>query len=102
MIRQFSKKILILAAGCLFLSSCIFQTSSTSVKGKVTEYGEKPVADADVSFGGAGSETVAKTGADGTFTVTARHRPTQMLRLEVKKVRIRHARENRISRLYCS
>jgi hypothetical protein len=85
MTKQFSRQVLIVAVGCLFLSSCIFQTSSTTVKGKVTEYGKKPVVDAEISFGGAGSEIVTRTQTDGTFTVTARHRPTQMLRLEVKK-----------------
>ena len=85
MMKQFLRHFLIFAIGCLFLSSCLFQTSSTTVKGRVTEYGKKPVADAEVSFGGALNETVVKTQADGTFTITARHRPTQMLRLEVKK-----------------
>ena len=83
--RKISFQILMCAALGLFCSSCFLPTSSTTVKGRVTEYGEKPVAGAEVSFGGTGFETVVKTGADGKFTVTARHRPTQMLRLEVKK-----------------
>lgn len=83
--KRFLGQILIFAVGCLLLSSCIFQTSSTTVKGRVTEYGKKPVADAEIRFGGTGSEVVTKTQTDGTFTVTAKHRPTQMLRLEVRK-----------------
>jgi hypothetical protein len=38
-----------------------------------------------VRFGGTGFETVTKTQTDGTFTATARHRPTQMLNLTVSK-----------------
>jgi hypothetical protein len=38
-----------------------------------------------VRFGGTGSETVTNTLADGTFTITARHRPTQMLNLTASK-----------------
>jgi hypothetical protein len=68
----------------LLLTSCIFPTSSTTVKGCVTD-GEKPVADAEVRFGGVGSQTTVKTKADGGFTITARHRPTQMLYLTISK-----------------
>ena len=78
-------QILIVAVIGLFLSACFLPTSSTTVSGRITEYGEKPVAGAEIYFGGAGFETTATTGADGKFTVTAKHRPTQMLRLEVKK-----------------
>ena len=83
--KQILQKALIFAISCLLFSSCIFPTSSTTVSGRVTEYGEKPVANAEISFGGTGFETTTKTDADGKFTVTAKHRPTQMLRLEVKK-----------------
>ena len=76
---------LIIAVMSLFLSACFLLTSSTPVSGRVTEYGEKPVARAEVSFGGVGFETTTTTDADGKFTVTAKHRPTQMLRLNVKK-----------------
>lgn len=31
------------------------------------------------------NETMVKTQADGTFTITVRHRPMQMPRLEVRK-----------------
>lgn len=55
------------------------------MSGRVTQYGEKPIAGAEVSFGGTGMETTVTTDADGKFTVTARHRPTQMLYLNVKK-----------------
>jgi hypothetical protein len=79
-------QIFIIAVANLFLTTaCFLPTSSTTVSGRVTEYGKTPVAGAEISFGGAGLEATTKTGADGKFTVTARHRPTQMLRLEVKK-----------------
>lgn len=69
----------------IFLNSaCIFPVSSTTVKGYVRNYG-KPLASADVSFGGAGMETKTTTDAKGFFTVTARHRPMQMLYLKVEK-----------------
>lgn len=83
--KQFSQQILVFVAGCLFLSSCFLPTSSTTIKGKVFDQENRPVADAEVRFGGTGFETVIKTQADGTFTVTARHRPTQMLNLNVSK-----------------
>lgn len=83
--KQISQKTLVFVIGCLLLSSCIFQTSSTTVSGRVTEYGEKPVVNAEIIFGGTGFETTTKTDASGKFTVTAKHRPTQMLRLQVKK-----------------
>ena len=85
MSKQIIQKTLVFAIGCLLLSSCIFPTSSTTVSGRVTEYGEKPVANAEIIFGGTGFEATTKTDASGKFTVTAKHRPTQMLRLEVKK-----------------
>ncbi len=78
-------QMLIIAVIGLFLSGCFLPTSSTTVSGRVTEYGEKPVAGAEVSFGGTGFEETTTTDADGKFTVTAKHRFTQMLRLEVKK-----------------
>ncbi len=83
--RKIQLQILIVATASLFLSACFLPTSSTTVSGRVTEYGEKPVAVAEISFGGAGSETTMTTDANGKFTVTAKHRPTQMLRLVVKK-----------------
>ena len=73
------------AVGCLFFTSCIFPTGSTTVKGRVRDYKKQAVADAEVRFGGTGFETVTKTSNDGFFTVTARHRPTQMLNLTVSK-----------------
>ncbi len=75
---------LIIAVTGLFLSACFLPTSSTTVSGRVTEYGRTPVVGAEVSFGGTGLETTT-TDADGKFTVTAKHRPMQMLRLNVKK-----------------
>lgn len=78
-------QILFIAFIGLFLSACLLPTSSTTVSGRVTEYGEKPAAGAEISFGGAAFETTTTTDEDGKFTVTANHRFTQMLRLEVKK-----------------
>jgi hypothetical protein len=83
--RRISIEITILVITCFFASSCIFPTSSTTVKGRVFEYGRKPVADAEVSFGGTGFETITKTDADGNFTASSRHRPTQMLYLKISK-----------------
>ena len=83
--RKIQFQILIIAIMSLFLSACFLPTSTTTVSGRVTEYGRTPVVGAEVSFGGAGLETMATTDEDGKFTVTARHRPTQMLRLVVKK-----------------
>jgi uncharacterized lipoprotein YajG len=83
--RKIQFQLLIIAVASLFLSGCFLPTSTTTVSGRVTEYGDKPVAGAEISFGGTGSEATTTTDADGKFTVTARHRPTQMLRLEVKK-----------------
>ena len=86
--KQFSQQILAVAAGCLFLSSCFLPTSSTTIKGKVFDREKRTVADAEVRFGGTGFETVIKTQPDGTFTATARHRPTQMLNLSVSKTNV--------------
>lgn len=83
--RKIPFQILTIAIANLFLSACFLPTSSTTVSGRVTEYGKTPVAGAEISFGGTGFETTATTDADGKFTVMARHRPTQMLRLVVKK-----------------
>ena len=69
---------------CLFLSSCFLPTSSTTVKGYVRESG-KPVADVAISFGGAGGASKTRTDAKGFYTVTAKHRPTQMLYLTAEK-----------------
>lgn len=83
--RKTQLQFLVIAVISLFLSACFLPTSSTTVSGRVTEYGKKPVAGAEISFGGTGWMTTTTTGADGKFTVTALHRPTQMLRLEVRK-----------------
>ena len=83
--RKTQLQILIIAVATLFLSACFLPTSSTTVSGRVTEYGRTPVVGAEISFGGTGFETTTTTDANGKFTVTARHRPTQMLRLVVKK-----------------
>lgn len=71
------------ATGSMFLSSCLFATSSTTVKGTVTN-GENPIEGAEVFFDG---HETGKTSTDkeGRFTVTVAHRPTQMLRLQVNK-----------------
>lgn len=65
---------------------CFFATSSTTVKGYV-EYDNKPVEGATVTFGPTLGEATTTTGPDGKFTITARHRPTAMLRLTVQKPR---------------
>ncbi len=83
--KRILAQLFVFAIGCLFFTSCIFQTSSTTVKGRVQDDENRPVADAEVRFGGTGSETVTKTQPDGSFTTTARHRPTQMLNLNVYK-----------------
>ena len=86
--KRFARRILESTIGCLLLSSCFLPTSSTTIKGKVFDAEKRPVADAEVRFGGTGFETVIKTQADGTFTATARHRPTQMLNLSVSKTNV--------------
>lgn len=83
--KIFASQFLIFAAWCLFGSSCLLATSSTTVRGRVVDDEKRPVADAEVRFGGTAFESVVKTQADGTFTATARHRPTQMLNLSVSK-----------------
>jgi len=83
--KRILARLFVFAAGCLFFTSCFFQTSSTTVKGRVHDDENRPVADAEVRFGGTGSETVTKTQPNGSFTATARHRPTQMLNLTVSK-----------------
>lgn len=75
----FAVLILVFVAG-----GCFFNTSSTTVKGVVMNYG-KPVSGAEVTFGPTLGEVKVTTGADGKFTVTAKHRMTAMLRLTVKK-----------------
>ena len=69
----------------LFLAACFLQTSSTTVKGYVRDGSGKPVVDAEVSLGGAGSASKTRTDAKGFYTVTAKHRPTQMLYLTAEK-----------------
>lgn len=76
--------VLVFTLSSLLLTSCIFPTSSTTVKGYV-RYDGKPVANAEVSFGGALGATQTTTDERGFYTVTARHRPTQMLYLTIKK-----------------
>jgi hypothetical protein len=66
---------------------CFFATSSTTVKGYV-EYDDKPVEGATVTFGPTLGEATTTTGPDGKFTITAKHGPTSMLRLTVKKPRV--------------
>ncbi len=73
-----------LIAVSLTLSACLFPTSSTTVKGVVMLDG-KPVNGAEVRFGGKLAEVTTTTGPDGKFTLTARHRPTQMLEVTAKK-----------------
>lgn len=62
-----------LTAGC-------FNTSSTTVKGRVM-YDNKPVAGAEVSLNG----YKVTTDADGRFSVTAKHRFTAVMEFTVTK-----------------
>ncbi len=82
--KQIPQTILTLAIGCLLFSSCFLPTSSTTVKGYVRVSG-KPIAGDDVSFGGIGGESKTTTDEKGFYAITARHRPTQMLYLNVEK-----------------
>jgi hypothetical protein len=82
MTKALSTVLIICAA--VFCTSCIFSTSSTTVKGRVHK-GQEPVANAEVSFGGTLAEAKTTTGPDGRFTLTAKHRPTQILTLSVTK-----------------
>lgn len=75
----------VLVAFVFQITGCFFPTSSTVVKGKVVDYKKQAVPGAKVTFGGAGSEVETVTGSDGTFTITARHRPAQMLNLKIAK-----------------
>lgn len=65
--------VLALTAGC-------FNTSSTTVKGRVM-YDSKPVSGAEVSLNG----YKAMTGADGRYSVTAKHRFTKVMEFTVTK-----------------
>lgn len=72
--------------GLIFMNAaCFLPISSTTVKGYVVDGGGKPLADAKISFGGTLSEVETTSDAKGFFTITAKHRPTQMLRLNVTK-----------------
>ena len=59
-------------------------TGSTTVRGRVV-YDGKPVEGAEVSFGPTLGEATTRTGPDGKFELTARHRPTAMLYLKAAK-----------------
>ena len=82
MFRKIAAATLFVAS--LSLSGCIFPTSRTTVKGVVMLSG-RPVSGAEVTFGGKLTEVRTITGPDGKFTLTARHRPTQMLELKASK-----------------
>ncbi|HVF48078.1 MAG TPA: hypothetical protein VNA17_10965 [Pyrinomonadaceae bacterium] len=73
--------LVILAATSL---ACFFSTSSTTIRGKV-HYDDKPVEGVEVSFGAVGAESKVTTGPDGKFTITAKHRPAAMLRVNITK-----------------
>lgn len=66
----------------LLLSSC--RSNSTTVHGKV-HFDNKPVAGAEVRFGPNMGESVSTTNHDGLFTITATHRPAEVLELKVLK-----------------
>jgi len=78
--RGFTAGVLIFIS--LFATSCFLRTSTTTVRGKVT-YDNKPVVGAEVRFGGKMGEDVTRTDHDGRFTLTAKHRPTEMLEIKV-------------------
>ncbi len=70
----------------IFLNAaCFFSTSSTTVKGYVVDTVGTPIPDAKILFGGTLGEVETKSDAKGYFTITAKHRPGQMLRLNVTK-----------------
>lgn len=85
MIKPLLNVSLCLACIIFLNTACIFSTSSTTVKGYVVDTVGKPIADAKISFGGTLSESETKTDEKGFFTITAKHRPTQMLRLNAIK-----------------
>jgi hypothetical protein len=66
-------------------TACFFSTSTTTVKGYVVDTVGTPIPDAKILFGGTLSEVETKSDAKGFFTITAKHRPTQILRLNVTK-----------------
>jgi hypothetical protein len=72
---------------CLVLlnTACFFSTSSTTVKGFVVDTVGTPIPDAKILFGGTLGEVETQSDAKGFFTMTAKHRPGQMLRLKVTK-----------------
>jgi len=75
--------LLLLLAVSLLFSSC-FRSGSTTVRGKVT-FESKPVVGAEVRFGPNSQETSTTTNHDGLFTITATHRPADVLELKVLK-----------------
>lgn len=85
MIKPLLNLSLCLACIIFLNTACFFSTSSTTVKGYVVDTGGTPIADAKVVFGGTLSEVETKSDAKGYFTVTAKHRPTQILRLNATK-----------------
>lgn len=85
MIRPLLNLLLPLTCIIFLNTACFFSTSSTTVKGFVVDTVGKPIADANISFGGTLSEAETKSDSKGFFTITAKHRPTQMLRLNVTK-----------------
>jgi hypothetical protein len=73
--------ILVLLAMVLSGASC-FRSNTTKVRGKVTFEG-KPVAGAEVRFGGKTEESTARTDYDGRYELKAAHGPAEMLELKV-------------------
>ncbi len=71
-----------LLAIVILTSSCFFNTSSTTVRGYV-HYDGKPVSGADVRLTASGAEATTTTGLDGRFTISLKHRSTQMLEIKV-------------------
>ncbi len=83
--KYIAQRVFWLAVGSVFLLACVFSTSSTTVRGRVRDGDGRPIAGAEVRLGGTGNEARTTTQADSSYTVTAQHRPTQMLTLTVSK-----------------
>lgn len=82
-----ARRFCLLAVGCLLLLSCRCSGSSTktTVKGYVHDGEGHPIVGADVRLGGPGNETKTVSQADGSYTITARHRPLQVITLTISK-----------------
>jgi len=76
--RHYANIVIVILA--LTLTAGCFNTSSTTVKGRVM-YDSKPVSGAEVRLNG----YKVTTGADGRYSVTAKHRFTAVMEFTVTK-----------------